>query len=252
MELISVIIPYYKKKKFIYSAIKSALNQTYKKIEIIIIYDDSNLDDLKHIKKMIKKNNCLKIIVNNKNVGVSRSRNIGIKKSNGKYIAFLDSDDLWKKNKLKLQLDHMKKNNCLISHTDYEIISKTNKKLGYMKIKKNITYNNLIYSCDVGLSTVMVSSKIKSKIKFPNIKTKEDFILWLKLSKKFKFCGIQRNLVSWRKNESSIGYSFQKIIDAFMVYYKFEKFNLLKSLFFVVLLSLSFVKKTFLQKQFYK
>ena len=66
----------------------------------------------------------------------------------------------------------MKKNNCLISHTDYEIISRMNDKLGYMKIKKNITYNNLIYSCDVGLSTVMISSKIKSKIKVPNIKNK--------------------------------------------------------------------------------
>ena len=252
MELISVIIPYYKKKKFIYSAIKSALSQTYKKIEIIIIYDNPDLDDLEYIKKISKKNNRLKIIVNKRNIGVSRSRNIGIKKSKGSYIAFLDSDDIWKKDKLKYQLNHMKKNNCLISHTDYEIISRMNDKLGYMKIKKNITYNNLIYSCDVGLSTVMISSKIKSKIKFPNIKTKEDFILWLKLSKKFKLCGIQKNLVSWRKNENTIGYSLQKIRDAFKVYYKFEKFNFLKSIFFVFVLSFNSIKKIFLQKQSYR
>ena len=142
----------------------------------------------------------------------------------------------------------MKKNNCLISHTDYEIISRMSDKLGYMQIKKDITYDNLINSCDIGLSTVIISSKIKSKIKFPNIKTKEDFVLWLKLSKKFKFCGIQKNLVSWRKNENSIEYSLQKIRDAFVVYYKYEKFNLFKSIFFVAILSLNFIKKTFLQK----
>ena len=78
----------------------------------------------------------------------------------------------------------MKKNNCLISHTDYEIISRMNDKLGYVKIKKNITYNNLIYSCDVGLSTVMISSKIKSMIKFPNIKTKRGFCIMVEVIKK--------------------------------------------------------------------
>ena len=90
------------------------------------------MDDLEYIKKISKKNNRLKIIVNKRNIGVSRSRNIGIKKSKGSYIAFLDSDDIWKKDKLKYQLNHMKKNNCLISHTDYEIISRMNDKLGYM------------------------------------------------------------------------------------------------------------------------
>ncbi len=248
MDLVSVIVPYYKKKNYISSTIKSIINQSYKKIEIIIIYDDSNKFDLKFIKRLTKNFKQIKIIVNKKNIGVAKSRNIGIKKSKGKYIAFLDSDDLWKKNKLKLQLDYMKKNNCLISHTDYEIISRMSDKLGYMQIKKDITYDNLINSCDIGLSTVIISSKIKSKIKFPNIKTKEDFVLWLKLSKKFKFCGIQKNLVSWRKNENSIEYSLQKIRDAFVVYYKYEKFNLFKSIFFVAILSLNFIKKTFLQK----
>ena len=93
----------------------------------------------------------------------------------------------------------MEKNNYMISHTDYEIINKTDKLIGRMPIKKILDYKDLIYSCDIGLSTVMVSSKIKSIIKFPDITTKEDYILWLRLSKKFKIYGIQKNLTSWRK-----------------------------------------------------
>ena len=248
MDLVSVIIPYFKKKKFIYRTLNSVLKQTYKNLEVIIIYDDSDLSDLKFIKKFCKKNKRIKIHLNKKNMGVSKSRNLGVKKSKGKYIAFIDSDDLWKKNKLKTQLDFMRKNKCLISHTDYEIINNKNKILGYMRVKKRLSYNDLIFSCDIGLSTVMISKKLKSKVLFPNIITKEDYILWLKLSKKFNIHGIQKNLGFWRKSDSSLSYTWQKIKDAFTLYSKYEKFNLIKSLFFVLLLSLNFIKKNLLQK----
>ena len=97
--LISVIIPYYKKKNFIFKYLKSVLSQSHKKIEVLIIYDDEELDDFLYIKKIIKKDNRVKIIKNKFNKGVSASRNIGIKKSKGKFIAFLDADDKWHTNK---------------------------------------------------------------------------------------------------------------------------------------------------------
>ena len=250
MDLVSVIIPYFKKKKFIYRTLNSVLKQTYKNLEVIIIYDDSDLSDLKFIKKFCKKDKRIKIHLNKKNMGVSKSRNLGVKKSKGKYIAFIDSDDLWKKNKLKTQLDFMRKNKCLISHTDYEIINNKNKILGYMRVKKRLSYNDLIFSCDIGLSTVMISKKLKSKVLFPNMVTKEDYILWLKLSKKFNIYGIQKNLGSWRKSDPSLSYFWQKIKDAFTLYSKYEKFNLIKSLFFVLLLSLNFIKKSLIQKMY--
>jgi teichuronic acid biosynthesis glycosyltransferase TuaG len=97
MDLVSVIIPYYRKRRYIESTIKSVLNQNYKNLEILIIYDDSNQSDLEFIKKIIKFDKKIKLIINKKNIGVANSRNKGIKKCRGKYIAFLDSDDLWKK-----------------------------------------------------------------------------------------------------------------------------------------------------------
>ena len=127
MNLISVIVPYYKKKDYIKSTINSVLKQTHKNLEILLIYDDSSFQDLDYIKMISKSDNRIKLLINKKNIGAGKSRNIGIKKSKGKFIAFLDADDLWLKNKLRLQFKFMKKNNYRISHTTYEIIDKQKK-----------------------------------------------------------------------------------------------------------------------------
>ena len=97
MKKISVIIPYYKKKQLIKRTVLSVLKQSHKLFEIIIIYDDSDVSDLNYIKKIKKLDRRIKLIVNKKNVGAGFSRNLGIKKSSGDYIAFLDADDYWKK-----------------------------------------------------------------------------------------------------------------------------------------------------------
>ncbi len=109
MSLVSIIIPYFKKKNHIKLTIKSILNQRYKNIEIIIIYDNSNKNELKFIEKIKKLDKRIQIIVNNKNIGAGASRNKAIKKSKGKYIAFLDADDLWRPKKLQKQISYMKK-----------------------------------------------------------------------------------------------------------------------------------------------
>ena len=251
MNLISIILPYYKKKIFIAKTINSILSQTYKKFELIIIYDDDDKKDLVYIKQLIKKESKIKLIKNKNNIGVARSRNIGVLKSKGQYICFIDADDTWSKNKLKTQIEFMIKYKCYLSHSHYKIINKCEKILGLMKVKKILNYKDLISSCDIGLSTVMIKAELKSKIKFPTIKTKEDFILWLKLSKKYNFYGIQKYLVSWRKNDISFFYIIQKVKDAFILYYTYEKFNIFKSSLYVVILSFNFFKKSFLQK-FYK
>jgi len=110
MDLVSIILPYYKKKKFISKTIQSVVNQKFKKFELIIIYDDPDKSDLNLIKKICKKDKRIKILVNKLNKGAGYSRNKGINKANGKYIAFLDADDIWHPNKIKFQLNFMKKN----------------------------------------------------------------------------------------------------------------------------------------------
>ena len=245
MDLISVIIPYYKKKEYIISSINSVLNQTYKNLEIIIIYDDLNKEDLNLLKKIKKKDKRIKIYINKKNLGAGRSRNKGIKLSKGIFVAFLDSDDLWKKNKLKKQIFFMKKNGINASHTSYTIINSNNKIIG-SRNAKDMSYKLLLKSCDIGLSTVILKKEIiTSKIKFANIKTKEDYVLWLKITlNNNKIFALKDNLTKWRKLEDSLSSSkLQKIYDGYLVYRKYMNFNLLKSFGFLMLLSFNYFLK---------
>ena len=245
MDLISVIIPYYKKKEYIISSINSVLNQTYKNLEIIIIYDDLNKEDLNLLKKIKKKDKRIKIYINKKNLGAGRSRNKGIKLSKGIFVAFLDSDDLWKKNKLKKQIFFMKKNGINASHTSYTIINSNNKIIG-SRNAKDMSYKLLLKSCDIGLSTVVLKKEIiTSKIKFANIKTKEDYVLWLKITfNNNKIFALKDNLTKWRKLEESLSSSrLQKIYDGYLVYRKYMNFNLLKSFGFLMLLSFNYFLK---------
>ena len=183
-DLVTIIIPYYKKKKFFKKTIKSVLRQTHKNFKIFLIYDDVDKSELPFVKFTLRKIKNVKIIFNKKNLGAGYSRNIGIKKSNSRLIAFLDSDDTWHKDKLKKQIKFMKMKKVDFSFTDYSIIDKNEKKIKIIKAPKIITYQNLLFSCDIGLSTVMINARLLKKEKFPNLKTKEDYLLWIKLSKK--------------------------------------------------------------------
>jgi len=243
-DLVSVIMPYYKKRQFIEKSIHSVLNQSYKNLELIIVYDDETTDDLFYIKEIIAKSDRVKLIVNKKNMGVAYSRNLALNQSKGNFITFLDSDDYWKKNKVSLQLKFMKNNKILFSHTSYEIISE-NKFVKVRKAKDLITYQDLIKSCDICLSTVMISRKLILLKSFPNLKTKEDYALWLKYAKKnVKIFGYNKCLTIWRKTASSLSSNvLQKLIDAFRIYYNYEKMNFFKSIKSTLVLSLNYVKK---------
>jgi teichuronic acid biosynthesis glycosyltransferase TuaG len=249
MELVSIIIPYYKKKKYFYKSFLSAYNQTYKKKEIIIIYDDTDKSDLFYIKNLIIKYKNTKLIINKKNIGAGLSRNKGIKFSKGKYIAFLDSDDLWHKKKLTNQLQFMKKNNANFSHTSYKILNKNNIVVGRQIAPNNISYYNLLNSCDIGLSTVVVKKDILLKNFFTNLTTKEDYALWLKISKNHKIFGIKAILCNWRKLENSLSVGiFKKLTNGFKVYYIYEELNFFISIYRVLILSLFYTFKRIKQK----
>jgi len=245
MSLVSVIIPYYRKKHYILRTLKSVIKQTYKNLEIIIIYDDSKKKDLKLIKKIVSMDKRIKLLVNRNNIGAGKSRNRGIKNSKGDYIAFIDADDIWLKNKTKLQLSLMKKRKLDFTHTNYSIINQKNKKLSKRIARNFMEINDLIKSCDIGLSTVMVRRDILSASSFPGLKTKEDFVLWLRLlSKNIKFYGINKNLVYWSKNLDSLSSStFQKLLDGYRVYNSYMKYNFLKSFYYLLCLSFNYLKK---------
>ena len=209
---ISVIIPFYDDFKLLKRAIYSVQSQSFKNYELIIIYDNpEDKENIKLLKEFVK-NKKIKVLINNKNLGAGLSRNKGIRKAKGELIAFLDSDDVWKKNKLRIQYDYMKKNNLLISHTSYDLFDENNRFL-QKRLARKLNYFDLLKSCDIGLSTVMVKKKLILKHKlFPSLKTKEDYILWLKISKSgILFYGIKKVLTNWTDRKNSLSKSsFQK------------------------------------------
>ena len=250
--LVSVIIPYHKKKNFFTLTIDSIKKQSFKNFEVILIYDDTDLSELSFVKKKLSKIKNKKILLNKQILGPGFSRNKGISKSRGTYIAFCDADDIWYKDKLKYQLKFMKENKLIFSHTSYNIIDLKNKKIGMFNVESKITYDDLIKSCDIGLSTVMLKkSLISKKNSFCKLKTKEDYFLWLNIIKGLKVIyGINKLLSSWRFTEGSLSNSlYQKLNDAFKLYNSYEKYNFIISLYFVIRLSLyALVKKVKIYK----
>ena len=245
--LISIIITYYKKKIYLKNTIKSILDQTYKNYELIFVYDDTNLEDLKYIKSLISKFKKKRLIINKKNLGVAKSRNIGVKFCKGSYIAFIDSDDLWNKNKLSKQLDFMQKNSYLFSFTSYMEVNEEGNFIRERKVYRDANYTNLYRSNFIGLSTVMINKKIFSKINFPILNTQEDFALWLKLARQgIKLKHFKNSLSSWRNTKNSLSSNvIRKFNDAFKLYYFYEKKNFIFSIYSVLVLSYNKLIKIF-------
>ena len=245
MNMVSVIMPYYKKRIFFLLSLESVLNQTFQNFEIIIIYDDSDMFDLDYILEKQKIDKRITVIKNNKNIGAGFSRNKGISISNGKYIAFLDCDDCWHPEKLEKQLNFMKDNKISFSFTSYDVINSKGEIIKNKKAPKKITFKNLLIDCNIGLSTVILEKRlINDNCQFPNLKTKEDFVLWLKISKKRDLYGIDVPLAKWRKLNNSLSSNFfQKLIDGFRVYNRYMKLSYIKSFYLLIILSINFIKK---------
>lgn len=231
--LVSVIIPSHNSSNYIQKTIDSVLCQTYKNFEIIIV-DDGSLDNsVEIIKKYALLDKRLVLFDLKSNFGVSYARNFGISKSKGDYYCFLDSDDLWDKDKLKLQLSFMQKNNFLFSFTSYNLINSKN-----MIIKKKIkvpcivNYKGLLKENSIACSTVMISKSICSSDFFSKNKH-EDYIAWLSLLKiNIKGHGLDKVLVSYRKTRNSISANkFKSGIWVWNIYRNIEKLSFLESIY---------------------
>ncbi len=245
---VSIITPMYNSQLYIEEMIMSVLNQTYSDWELIIV-DDCSTDS----SKCIVQNYCelddrIKLVVKEENTGPAQSRNIGIKVATGRYIAFLDSDDLWKKEKLESQVLMMQREKVAISCTAYEINYMTNSALKYFYVKERITYEDLLkvnyFSCD----TVLIDRNLVNTIYFNNFTLHEDYITWLGLMKQnISAIGINKPLAVYRiHSQSRSSNKFKGIIYIWRVYREFEKLGFLQSLKYTLYYSTNGIKKYFL------
>lgn len=214
---VSVIIPFFNRENLVINSINSVIKQTHKNIEIIVINDGST-ENINKVKQLVKSDDRIKFINIKTNEGVSKARNIGIDESTGDYVAFLDSDDLFKKNKIRRQLTEMLLNNSVISHTSYlrkgfneEVVFHSGELTGSVIPK-------IIYSCIIATPTVMIKRKLLSskKARFnENLTIGEDTCFWLELLRKNNILGIDDDLTIVNVLESSSAYNIEKQITGF-------------------------------------
>lgn len=216
--LITVIIPTCNSEKYLIPTLESAINQTYRNIEIIIVDDCSKDKTVSIIKKFLKIDKRIKLIKSNikkPSGGPATPRNIGIRFAKGDYVAFLDSDDLWQKNKLALQVSSMKKNHFIsFTNCNYIIENKIVKE-NYIR-KKFIQFalsylpEGLLLYNPIRLSTVLIKKSLLKKINFneeSEISGVEDIEMWLNYSvKKYfnNFNYLSDYLVSIRKHKRNL------------------------------------------------
>lgn len=202
MPKVSVILPVYNCEKFLKYTIRSVLNQTYDNWELIVVNDASTDNSLKEIFNFADQDKRIKVIDMTFNQGVGRCRNIGMSHATGKYIAFIDSDDLWSKQKLAKQVAFMEEKDVGLSHTGYAFINENGDVVptGEVKVDDCVNLPNYMKTTQIGMSTVMVDRDKVPDLKFPEDRELcEDARTWMvQLRKGLCFHGINDVLLLYR------------------------------------------------------
>lgn len=229
--LVSVIIPAYNCEKYIENAIDSALIQQVS-LEIVIINDNSTDNTEQLIQPYLEKYSNIRYMKNKKNLGASGSRNFGIQQAYGKYIAFLDADDWWETDKLKKQLEVMKKENVVLCSTARALVSPDGTPMNkVIPVTNEITYKTLLKHNCINCSSVLVLKDVALEFPMEHEDSHEDYITWLKILKKYdRAYGINEPLLNYRL--SAQGKSGSKLKSAKMTFkvYRYMGFNFFKSI----------------------
>lgn len=248
--LVTIITPTYNSSRFINQTIKSVQSQTYSNWEMIIIDDSSSDNTLEKVNEQQNNDNRIKVIELKENSGAAVARNTGIKNAQGKYLAFLDSDDFWESTKLEKQVNFMMENNYLFTYSSYSIMNESGKPLDKSVIApEKINYRFLLRSPgSIGCLTVMLDRENIDDILMPNIKTRQDFALWLKILKKgITAYGINEKLSRYRIVPGSISSNKVKAAKKnWFVYRKIEKLNIIQASWYFMNYAFRALKKTFL------
>ncbi|MEI2425243.1 glycosyltransferase family 2 protein [Priestia megaterium] len=203
--LVSIITPAYNCAAFISSTITSIQQQTYLNWELLVIDDCSTDETAELVKKFSRKDQRIQLLQLKKNSGAAAARNEGISAASGRFLAFLDGDDVWHAEKLTKQVAFMLEKNCVFSYTGYIIINEKGEETGVkVNVPKSVDYKTLAGNTIIGCLTVMLDKKQIAGISMPNVQP-EDTALWLSLLKKgYTAYGLQESLAYYRLVSDSV------------------------------------------------
>ncbi|MET0944469.1 MAG: glycosyltransferase family 2 protein [Flavobacterium sp.] len=227
-ELVSIITPTYNAEKFITETLKSVQNQTYQNWEMILVDDASTDKTIKIISDFAEKDSRIKLFKLEKNSGNGFARNVALKKAVGKYIAYLDADDLWFPNKLEKQIEFLKENNLHFTFSFYDCIDEEGNSLNRrVEAPVNLTYDELFFCNYVGNLTAIYDADYFGKIVIEATQKRQDWRLWLTILKQIQVVKpVPESLAFYRIRKDSISSSkFKLIKHNFGVYREFHGFN---------------------------
>lgn len=235
--LISIITPAYNAEKFIVDTIESVCNQTYSNWEMIIVDDFSTDQTVFIVEAYVQKDARISLLRLKENSGSAIARNTAMDNAQGRFIAFLDSDDVWLPEKLEKQVRFMIKKNIAFSFTEY-VRMKENGQLtnSVMKVPPSIGYVGLMKHCVIGCLTVMLDTEKTGKVKMINIRSRQDYVLWLTLTKNgFLAYGMQEVLAKYRVVKDSISSNKLKMVrQNWHVYRNIENQSVWKTLWYLL------------------
>lgn len=247
-DLVSIITPVYNCEHLIEETIKSVISQTYNNWEMILVDDCSPDNSAYIIKKYSEKDNRIKYIKLQENSGAAVARNYALEKSQGRFIAYLDADDLWKPEKIEKQIKFMLDNNYAFTCTDYEKIDETGKSLNkVIRIPQKVNYNLFLRNTIIQTVGVMVDTKQTGKevLVMPNIRRRQDAATWAQILKAGYNCyEVPENLSYYRVVANSLSSNKIKAIKMNWYWYrKIEKLPLWKTGYCFIGYSFNAVKK---------
>ena len=234
--LVSIITPSYNSSQFIEETINSVLIQTYKNWEMIIVDDASNDSSNDIIEAYVKNDSRIQLIKLDKNSGPAVARNKAITEAKGRYIAFLDADDLWVSSKLEKQISFISKQDCALVYSAYETMDKNGTKLDkIIQAPLKLSYNDLLKTNYIGCLTALYDTEKIGKLYMPLIKKRQDYGLWLKILKKTDYAyGLTEPLSTYRIFSNSISSNkFELLKYNYLLFRKYEKFSVIQSIYYL-------------------
>ena len=241
---VSIILPNYNSSKTIIATINSVIQQTYKNWELIIV-DDCSDTKTKNILFNYKKEKKIRILYSKKNKGAGYSRNLAIKKSNSYYLAFIDSDDLWEKDKLKRQINFMKNNNYDFTYTYYKTFIYNKEIIKNIITPDKFNFKSFTKNTSIATSSMIVKNSLVGRIKFFNTKICEDYYYKCQILKKISYAYCYPfYLMQYRIRKNSLQSNrFKNLYWMWKINKNFNRFSIIKNLISIFYISVNSLKK---------
>ena len=233
MPLVSVIMPCYNMEKFIAHSIESVRNQSLTDWELLIVDDASTDKTADKVRPYCEQDERVKLAVKSRHSGIASSRNQALASAKGRYLAFLDADDIWHPEKLERQLAFMQQNNIAFSYTAYQLIDEEGQALHKtIATAGNLTHDAYLRNTIISCSTVMLDKDKVGKVTIPDFRTSEDTATWLNILRKgFLAYAIEETLVSYRiRRKSASSNKLKASLDLWRVYRLQEKLSFFNAL----------------------